>query len=82
MSEWLRLNEHIWLFWQLNTEITLAIITLIFIIKEFYYDAAKDKKRHVNKKAKRVKVIIDSEGQATIVEQPKGLDISIEHEGK
>lgn len=84
MNEWLKINEHLWLFWQLNIEIVLGLITSIYVIREFYYDLAfnesKSKRRRANKH--KVRVVVDSKGNTRIAEAPKDLDISIEHEGE
>lgn len=55
-AEWLKANEHIWLFWQLNIEILLGSLTFLYIIKEYYYDAAKDeaKKQRRTRTSKKV----------------------------
>ena len=83
-TEWLKLNEHIWLFWQLNIEIILGIGTFIYVCREFHYDAAKDEAKSKKRKPSnhKVKVVIDADGNARIEEAPKDLNISIEHEGK
>lgn len=67
-----------------STEILLGIATLTILVFEYIYDKqyneAKYKKRKMSKH--RVKVVIDSDGNARIAEAPKDIDVSIEHEGQ
>jgi hypothetical protein len=54
-------------------------------VEEFFYDKEVienkgKKKKKVNRD--KVKVEIDAEGNAKIVEAPKDLDVSIDHLGK
>jgi hypothetical protein len=60
----------------------LGIATLSILVIEYYYDKeVEESKSHKRRKSKRVKIVIDDDGQAVIMEQPKGLDVSIEHKG-
>jgi len=80
---WLYHWEPFWLAGILFFEGFVGILTLTILVIEYFYDKkleeSKSKKR---KKSKRVKIIIDSEGNASITEAPKGLDISVEHQGE
>jgi hypothetical protein len=84
MNEWLRLNEHIWLFWLIGSELVVGLATLTILVLEYWYDKewneSKSKRRKITKN--KVKVVIDKEGNARIAETPKDIDISIEHEGE
>ena len=75
--------EPIWLFAVLFFEAIISALTLTILIIEYLYDKeleeSKSKRRRINKR--RVKIIIDKDGQASITEAPKGLDIDISHEG-
>jgi len=63
-------------------EMLLGIATLSILVIEYYYDKeVEESKSHKRRKSKRVKIVIDDDGQAVIMEQPKGLDVSIEHKG-
>lgn len=84
MNEWLKLNEHIWLFWLIGSELIVGLATLTILVLEYWYDKewneSKSKRRKITKN--KVKVVIDKEGNARIAETPKDIDISIEHEGE
>lgn len=84
MKEWLISNEPIWLFSLLASELLIGIATFVILILEYFYDAKieeeKKLKRRVNKK--KVKIVIDGEGNARIAEAPAGLDVDISHEGR
>lgn len=83
MNDWLKLNEHIWLFWLIASETIVGVATLTILVVEYIYDKewneTRSKRKKVNKN--RVKVIIDNDGNARIAEAPKDLDVSIEHQG-
>jgi len=83
LHQFLLANEGIWLFYVLLTSVVLELATLGILIAEFKYDKAynesKSKKRARSKN--KVKVIIDSEGNARIAQSPNNVDVSIEHEG-
>ena len=80
-TEWLKLNEHIWLFWQLNTEIVLGVVGVILSVvilkhekesaqwlkREFEYDAAKDEAKR-QKKTKTTRKTTEEAGK-TITEE-------------
>lgn len=84
MNEWLKLNEHVWLFWLIGSELVVGLATLTILVLEYWYDKewneSKSKRRKITKN--KVKVVIDKEGNARIAETPKDIDISIEHEGE
>jgi cell division protein FtsI/penicillin-binding protein 2 len=84
MNEWLRLNEHIWLFWLIAGEALIGLATLTILVIEYIYDKQWNETKNKKKRTvrNRVKVIIDPEGNARIAEAPKDLDVSIEHEGE
>jgi len=68
MSEWLKVNEHIWLFWQLNTEIVLGCFTLFILVKEYYYDYEKDEAKK-QKRTKTSKKITETKDGGKVVEE-------------
>lgn len=84
MEAWLTRWESVWLFWILAAELIISSYTAWILTMEYFYDAKleeeKQKKRKTTKK--KVKVVIDKEGNARISEAPKGIDISVEHEGR
>ena len=82
---WINHNEPLWLFCILFYEGIIGTTTLIILIEEYFYD--KDIHENKGKRKKKVnrdkvKVEIDAEGNARIVEAPKDLDVSIDHLGK
>jgi len=83
LNAWL---EHWYpLYWSIIfvIEMLLGIATLTILVIEYYYDKeVEESKSHKRRKSKRVKIVIDDDGQAVIMEQPKGLDVSIEHKGE
>jgi hypothetical protein len=79
---WLGVWEPLWLFSVLVTEMLLGFGTLLYVVKEYYYDAAKDAKPRKTKRKGSVKVVVDSEGQAVITNQPKGIDVEITQKGE
>ncbi len=66
-TEWLKLNEHIWLFWQLNIEIVLGMLTAVYVVKEFHYDAAKDEAK--KRKTKTTKKTTENKDGGKVVEE-------------
>jgi hypothetical protein len=77
INAWLLFWEPIWLF-------TLIAYEGWILTAEYFYDAriddAKKKRKKITKN--RVKISIDSDGNATVLESPKNLDVSIDHLGK
>lgn len=75
--------EPLWLFLVLVIEAIFGLYSCVILTIEYFYDAkiVEEKKRKTTTKNK-VKVVIDSDGNATIEQAPKGLDISIEHKGE
>lgn len=84
MNEWIHANESLWLFWLIGSELIVGLCTFVLLVLEYIYDKQWNETRNRRKKVSkhRVKVVIDSEGNARIAEAPKGLDVSIEHEGE
>jgi hypothetical protein len=84
MNEWIKINESLWLFFLIGSELVVGLCTFVLLILEYIYDKEwnenRARKRRVTKN--KVKVIIDKEGNARIAESPKDVDISIEHEGE
>lgn len=82
---WVEKNEAIWLFCVLYYEAFIGTATLGILIEEFFYDKwviekkGKKKKKHNREK---VKIEIDHDGNASILEAPRDLDVSIDHLGK
>lgn len=74
------------LYWSIIfvVEMFLGMATLGILVVEYIYDKSynetKYRKRKITKH--KVKVVIDSDGNARIEEAPKDVDIQIEHEGK
>ena len=60
---WLKLNEHIWLFWQLNIEIVLGFLTAMYVVREFHYDANKDAAKKQKKTRTTKKTTQNKNGQ-------------------
>lgn len=54
----------------------------VYVVREFYYDAAKDAKPKKTRKKGVVKVVVDAEGQATIANQPPNVDVEITQKGE
>lgn len=76
-------HESLVIFWGFTIEIILSIVLIAIALLEFFYDKnIEESKQHRRKKSKRVKISIDSDGNASILEAPKGLDISVDHEGE
>jgi hypothetical protein len=67
-NDWLIKNEAIWLFWVLFTETLIGLGTLIFVIKEYFYDAAKDEEKK-QRKTKTTKKVTESKDGAKTVEE-------------
>jgi predicted Holliday junction resolvase-like endonuclease len=81
-AEWLKLNEHIWLFWQLNTEIILGIIGVLLSLvilkhekesatwlkREFEYDEQKDLEK-TQRKTRTTKKITETKDGGKVVEE-------------
>lgn len=67
-----------------GVEIILSLATLTILILEYYYDKGYNESRYKKKKITKhkVKVVIDSDGNARIAESPNDIDINIVHEGK
>lgn len=84
MNNWLFNNEPIWLFWLIASELIVGLATLTILVIEYIYDKEYNEKKHKKRKINkdRVKVVIDSDGNARIEEAPKDIDVAIEHEGK
>jgi len=84
MNAWIHANESLWLFWLIGSELVVGLCTFVLLVLEYIYDKQWNETRNRRKKISkhRVKVVIDSEGNARIAEAPKGLDVSIEHEGE
>jgi hypothetical protein len=84
MLGWINANEPLWLFFILSSELIVGLATFAILIVEYFYDKSKDDNKLKRKKTtkSRVKVVIDSNGNAQILEQPKDVDVSIEHEAK
>jgi hypothetical protein len=74
LNEWLKLNEHIWLFWQLNLEILLGSLTFVYILKEFYYDKQKDDQRKQRKTRTTKKTTTSASGQSTVEESTEVVE--------
>lgn len=82
---WLRTYVDVWLFYVLAFEGIFSLGSFIILIVEYFYDKEIEESKRQRKrrhKKNRVKIVIDSDGQAVIEEAPKGLDIAIEHEGE
>lgn len=84
MNEWLAHWEPIWLFSILTIEMLLALYTAVILTLEYFYDAKiEEEKKHRKRITKnKVKVVIDSDGQAHVAEAPKTIDVTIEHLGE
>lgn len=67
-TEWLKLNEHIWLFWQLNIEIVLGLLSAVYLVREFHYDAAKDEAKK-QRKTKTTKKVTESKTGDKVTEE-------------
>lgn len=84
MIGWIEAHEPLWLFGFLLGGLCVEIYNGTILTIEFFYDKeieeSKKKKRKITKH--QVKIVVDKEGNASIAEAPKGVDISIEHEGK
>lgn len=76
-------HEALVIFWGFAIEILLSIVLIAIALLEFFYDKnIEESKQHRRKKSKRVKIVIDADGNASIAEAPKGLDVSVEHKGE
>ena len=81
-TDWLKLNEHIWLFWQLNIEIFLGATSAILCLfmlgherasaewlkREYEYDEQKDIEKK-QRKTKTTKKTTTQPGGASITEE-------------
>lgn len=76
-------NEAVIILFGFLLEIVLSTAMLAILVLEYFYDKEieESKSKH-RKRSKRVKILIDSDGNATIAEAPKGLDISVDHQGE
>jgi len=82
-NEWCLKYEALIIFWGFSIEIILGLITATILIIEYFYDkAVEESKAPRRKRSKRVKIVIDADGNASIAEAPKNLDISVEHQGE
>ena len=82
---WINTHEALWLFGILYYEAFVGTATLGILIIEFVYDKDIEEKKKTRKKKHnkdKVKIEIDHDGNASIVEAPKDLDVSINHLGK
>jgi hypothetical protein len=81
MLNWINLNEPLWLFILIGSELLVGLATFAILLIEYFYDkdVIEKKKKKVTKN--KVKIIIDKDGNATVAESPKGVDISIETKG-
>jgi hypothetical protein len=81
MLNWINLNESLWLFILIGSELLVGLATFAILLIEYFYDkdVIEKKKKKVTKN--KVKIIIDKDGNATVTESPKGVDISIETKG-
>lgn len=68
MFEW-----HAWL------DTILEALILLYIVKEYYYDAAKDKNKPARRTRRKKVVVRVEDGQAHIIEQPKDVEVTIEN---
>lgn len=81
MINWIHTNEPLWLFVILIVTGLLEAYVAIILTLEYFYDKEIEEKKTRRVTKRKVKVVVDKEGNARIAEAPKGLDISIEHEG-
>jgi hypothetical protein len=81
MNSWIAQYEAIWLFWILAAELVVGLFTLTILLIEFFYDKAViENSSKKTKRTKKHKVVVKLEnGQAYISEQPKDIDVVIEH---
>jgi len=76
-------HEALVIFWGFALEIILSTSMLAILVLEYIYDKnIEESKQTRRRKSKRVKIVIDADGNAVIAEAPKGLDVSVEHKGE
>jgi len=79
INAWLGQWEPLWLFAILAAELFVGTITTIYVVREFYYDALKDAKKPIRRTRKNKVVVSIVDGQATITEQPRDVEVVIEN---
>lgn len=79
MIDWINNHEPLWLFVILAMETVLSSVMLLYIIKEYYYDYNKDRRRPTRRTRKHKVVVTVEDGQATITEQPKDVEVILEN---
>lgn len=80
---WLEHWEPLWLAAVLFAELFVGLLTLTILVVEYLYDKEVEEKKSKRRKVtkKQVTISIDKDGQVKILECPKGIDVSVDHEG-
>jgi hypothetical protein len=82
--EYLMSREGVWLFYVLAYGEIISTVTLIILVLELFFDFTVPKWRtQLKRKTKnKVKIVVGADGQYQVVKCPKGIDVSIEHQGE
>lgn len=79
---WLEHWEPLWLAGILFFEGFIGVLTFTILLVEYFYDKQVEEKKSSRRKVtkKQVTIQVDKDGQVKILECPKGIDVSIDHE--
>jgi hypothetical protein len=81
MLNWINLNEPLWLFILIGSELLVGLATFAILLIEYFYDKDVIEKKKKKTTKNKVKIVLGKDGQYQITEAPKGIDISIEQKG-
>lgn len=81
LNSWLGRWEPLWLSAILTAELLVGAGTLLYVVKEYYYDFKKDANKPVRRTRKKKVIVVVEGGQARVEEAPQDIDVTVEQRG-